>query len=139
MSKHTSDSPNTSPAPRRVDRSHRRALLHELDDRTRSLHVSVLSHTLAEGVPVNPSALAVVLSAHDDLANETLCFSAEHVTELVWCGIADFCDDYGLAMPDGCSEALHAVLAIGTATSAFSPRSDPSADLFSAFRELAAS
>jgi len=121
-----------------VDRKQRRALLDELDVEARALHLDVLRHTLADGVPVNPSALVVVLSAHDDLADDSLCFSADHVNELLWCGVADFCADYGLEMPDGCSAALHAVLAIGTALDALNPSSDPPAELFTAFNALAA-
>jgi hypothetical protein len=137
MSNTTNSSPET---PLLVsDRSVRRALLAELPVSLRRLHVSVLADTLANGVPVRPAALAVVLSAHDDLAEACLRFTSEHVNELLWCGIAEFCEDYGIAMPDGCAEALYSVLATASASGILEADSDAVADLFAAFRELAAS
>lgn len=121
-----------------LNRAARRALLDELPLPVRSLHIEVLRRTLAEGIPVNPAALVVVLSAHEDLADEALVFSADHVNELLWFAIAEFCEDFNLVMPDGCSEALHAVLAIGVALDALHPASDPASKLFGAFRQLTA-
>ncbi len=121
-----------------VDRGHRRALVDELEPATRALHVEVLRVTLAEGVPVNPGALAIVLSAHDERAPQPLLFTANDVTELLWFGVAEFCEEYGLEVPAGCSDALHAVLAIGDATGQLHPDSDSPRTLFNAFRELAA-
>ncbi len=105
----------------------------------RALHVEVLQRTLAEGVPVSPAALIAVLSAHDDLADRALLFSADHVNELLWCGIAEFCEDFGITMPTGCREALYAVLAFGSALDLLHPDSDSETELFSAFRELVSS
>ncbi len=122
-----------------LDRHARKALLGELPPAMRALHVEVLRRTLAEGVPVSPAAVTVVLSAHDDAADRPLCFTAGHVNELLWYGIAEFCEDYGIEMPDGCREALYAILAFGTALDLLDPESDDEAALFSAFRELVTS
>lgn len=132
-------SDTSTPAPITLDRSTRRALLGELPPQVRALHVEVLQRTLAEGVPVSPAAVIAVLSAHDDLADRALLFSADHVNELLWCGIAEFCEDYGIAMPAGCREALYAVLALGSALDLLDPGSDNESELFSAFRELVTS
>lgn len=120
-----------------LNRSTRRALLSELPAEVRELHVAVLRHSLADGIPVNPAALVAVLSAHHDLVDTALLFSAEHVNELLWFAIAEFCEDFGLVMPDGCSEALHAVLAIGVALEVLASNSDSPAELFGAFHQLA--
>lgn len=137
MSNSTND-PHTV-APRPLDRAYRRALLSELPADMRALHVEVLQRTLAEGVPVSPAALIAVLSAHDDTADTALLFTAAHVNELLWCGIAEFCEDYSIIMPTGCREALYAVLALGSALDLLHPESDSEAELFSAFHELVSS
>ncbi len=121
-----------------VDRTIRRALLNELPAVLRSQHVEVLAHTLQSGVPVSPAALVVVLSAHDDMADAPLRFSAEHVQELLWFGLAEFCEDYGIAMPDGCQEALHALLSISVATDVLDTDGDSVGEVFAALRQLAA-
>jgi hypothetical protein len=125
--------------PRTVDRAVRRALLAELPVDLRRLHVEVLAETLANGLPVNPAALVVVLSAHDDAAEVPLRFTSVHVEELLWCGVTEFCEDFGLVMPDGCPEALHAVLAVATGASSLDIESDPVAALFAVFHQLTAS
>lgn len=99
----------------------------------------MLSDTMANGVPVRPSALCVVLAAHLDLADSPLRFTTSHVEELLWCGLSEFCEDVGLELPDGCPEALHAVLAAASAQGLLDDESDPVSALFGAFRQLAAS
>jgi hypothetical protein len=130
---------DTEVQPRIVDRAVRRALLAELSVDLRQLHVAVLAETLANGLPVNPAALVVVLSAHDEMAEVALRFTSVHVEELLWCGVTEFCEDFGLVMPDGCPEALHAVLAVATRSSSLDVESDPVSALFAAFHQLTAS
>jgi len=131
--------PPSLPDARVVDRSVRRALMSDLPAELRDVRRIVLSDTMANGVPVRPSALCVVLAAHDDLADGPLRFTAAHVEELLWCGLSEFCEDVGLEMPGGCPEALHAVLAAASARDLFDGGSDPASELFASFRQLAAS
>ena len=104
----------------------------------RRLHVRVLSETMANGVPVNPAALVAVLAAHDESTGSALTFTAEQIEELLWYGVAEFCEEHEVVMPAGCREALHAVLAVGTETQAFDPASDSPALLFGALDQLVA-
>ena len=130
--------PPSTLAPRVVDRAVRRALVSDLPVELRALRRIVLADTMANGVPVRPSALCVVLAAHLDLADRPLWFTAGHVEELLWCGLAEFCEDFGLELPEGCPEALHAVLATAGAQGLFDRDSDSASELFAAFRQLAA-
>lgn len=98
-----------------------------------------MTETLANGLPVRPSALCAVLAAHDDLAESALRFTAEHVQELLWCGVQEYCDDLGFVVPEGCPQALHAVLAVATAHDLFDDDSDTVGDVFRALGELVAS
>jgi len=122
-----------------VDVAHRRALLEELGPELRELYGAVLAGTLADGVPVSPTAVAVVLSAHDEHGIDPRLFTGAHVAELLWFAIADFCREYGLEVPAGCREALHAIIAIGYATGRLHDESDELGSLFAAFHELVAS
>lgn len=131
--------PPTLPVARVVDRDLRRALVSDLPVELRELRRLVLTDTMANGVPVRPSALCVVLAAHLDLAETPLRFTAAHVEELLWCGLSEFCEDVGFEMPAGCPEALHAVLAVASAHGLFDNESEPAAALFGAFHQLAAS
>jgi|GEM_PF-1845198 len=128
--------PNSDP--QIVDRAARKGLLNDLPSELRALHVDVLAHTLQSGIPVAPSALVVVLSAHIDTADSPMRFTAEHVQELLWFGLAEFCEDYHLQVPDGCQEALHALLSIAVATNSLDTASDSVGDVFAAFGQLAA-
>jgi hypothetical protein len=130
---------DTETQDRTVDRAMRRALLADLHLDLRRLHVEVLAETLANGLPVNPAALVVVLSAHEDMAEVPLRFTSVQVEELLWCGVTEFCEDFGLVMPNGCSEALHAVLAVATNSSSLDAESDPVTELFGVFHQLTAS
>ena len=114
-------------------------MIAELPIELRVLRRRVLTETMANGVPVRPSALCAVLAAHNDLADAPLTFTAEQVEELLWCGINEYCEDVGLQVPTGCPEALHAVLAAASALELFDANSDPIADVFVAFHQLAAS
>ena len=134
----STNTPASRAEPRAIDRTIRKALLSELPVALRVQHVEVLAHTLRSGVPVSPAALVVVLSAHDDMAEAPLRFSAEHVQELLWFGLAEFCEDYGIAMPDGCQEALHALLSISVATDVLDTDGDSVGEVFAALRQLSA-
>lgn len=135
----TSDSTgNEASEPQVVTRQIRKALLAGLSVRLRNLHVQVLTQTLKSGTPVRPDALAVVLAAHEDFCDDTMQFSAAHVQELLWFGLAEFCEDYGIVPPNGCHEALHGLLALGVATKTIDTAGDPVGEVFAAFRELAA-
>ena len=134
----STNTPVSRTEPLAVDRTIRKALLSELPVILRSQHVEVLAHTLRNGVPVSPAALAVVLSAHDDMAVVPMRFTAEHVQELLWFGLTEFCEDYGIAMPEGCQEALHALLSISVATDVLDTDGDSVGEIFAAFRQLAA-
>lgn len=114
-------------------------MIAELPDELRRLRRRVLTETMANGVPVRPAALCAVLAAHCDLADAPLTFTAEHVEELLWFGVNEYCEDVGLELPEGCREALHAVLAAASALALFGDDSDPVADVFGVFRQLAAS
>lgn len=129
--------PPTAAEPVEIDRHVRRSLTAELPPALRGLRRRVLAETMANGVPVRPAALCAVLAAHVDLADSPLTFTAAHVQELLWCGVSEFCEDVGLIMPDGCAEALHAVLAVANAQGLFDEESDSTAAVFGAFRELA--
>ncbi len=134
----TSENPPV-PSVKPVDRAMRRALLAELPQELRAVRMIVLRDTLANGIPVRPEALAVVLAAHHDLAESALTFTAAHVQELLWFGVSEFCDDLGLELPDGCPEALHAFLAVVCAGELLDAASDPVTEVFAAFHQLAAS
>lgn len=111
----------------------------EFPESLRTLRRIVLTDTMANGVPVNPSALTVVLAAHLDLADGPMRFTASHVEELLWFGVAEFCEDFGYEMPAGCPEAFHAVLAVACGQELLDDESDPVGDLLGAFRQLQAS
>lgn len=111
----------------------------ELPDELRRLRRRVLTDTMANGVPVRPAALCAVLAAHDDLADTPLTFTAEHVQELLWFGVHEYCEDVGLEVPEGCRDALHAVLAAASAMNLFADDSDPVGEVFGVFHQLAAS
>lgn len=131
--------PPTAPSPKAIDRTVRRAIVAELPIELRVLRRRVLTETMANGVPVRPAALCAVLAAHNDVADAPLTFTAEHIEELLWYGVNDYCEDIGLVIPVGCAEALHAVLATASALDFFDANSDPIADVFGAFHQLAAS
>ena len=84
----------------------------DLPAEIRKLGVDVLKETMANGVPVDPTALTVVLAAHLDVAGEPLEFTPEHVAALLWHEVAGFCDDIGVGLPPGSAAALHALLAV---------------------------
>lgn len=130
--------PPSAPVPRLLDRQIRRAIVAELPVELRQLRHQVLVESMANGVPVRPDALCAVLAAHHDLADHPLTFTAAHVEELLWCGVKEFCDDVGLVLPDGCPEALHALLAAATARNLFDEHSDSVRDVFGAFGQLVA-
>ena len=67
---------------------------------------------MACGVPVDPAALTVVLAAHLEAADEPLKFDGDHVSQLLWYEVLEFCTDSGIQLPSGCAAALHAVLAV---------------------------
>ena len=134
----TSENPPV-PTAKPVDRDTRRALVAELPEQLRSVRLTVLRDTLANGVPVRPEALAVVLAAHHDLADSTFTFTAAHVQELLWFGVSEFCEDLGLELPDRCPEALHAFLAVVCVGELLDEASDSVTEVFAAFHQLAAS
>ena len=134
----TSENPPVAEA-NPVDRATRRALVAELPSELRAVRMTILRDTLANGVPVRPEALAVVLAAHHDLADSALTFTAEHVQELLWFGVSEFCEDLGLELPNGCPEALHAFLAVVCAGELLDEASDSITEVFAAFHQLAAS
>lgn len=92
--------------------------------------------TLANGVPVEPRALTVVLSALAELTAGSLVVTGAGVERLLWVGIENFCEEEGLDMPVGCVDALHAVLAVATATNALARGSDRPAKLFAPLHEM---
>ena len=134
----TSNPTNPGYEPKAVSHAVRKALLGELPVELRGVHVEVLSETLRTGVPVRPAALAVVLATHYDLTDTPLTFTAAHVQELLWCGLSEFCEDYSLILPEGCTEALHALMSIGVETRLLDTGTDSLGDVFAAFRELTA-
>jgi len=135
----SNSTPNPPPTPELavIDRTVRRALTKELPPELRAIRRRVLAETMSNGVPVRPSALCAVLAAHADLADSPLTFTADHVQELLWSGVSEFCEDVGLVVPNGCSQALYAVLAVAKAHGLFDEQSDSTAAVFAAFGELA--
>jgi len=123
---------NAGPADREVIR----LLVAELPEPFRQLRTAIMVETLANGVPVEPRALTVVLSALAELTNNTLVVTSPTVERLLWVGIENFCDEEGIAAPDGCIDALHAVLAVGTATLVFERGSDGAAELFTPLQAM---
>ena len=90
-------------------------------------------------MPIRPDALVVVLSAHVDMVDDPLVFTNEHVQELLWFGIHEFCEDRSLIVPDQCFEALHAVVATATTGEILSKESDRPSELLSAIQSVRAS
>ena len=127
-----------------IDASSRRRLRATLPSAVRSLYVDVLRDTMRHGVPVDPTALIVVLGAHTEMSRaeteaDVLHFTSTHVSELLWFGIHEFCEDQDLVVPDGCVDALHAALATATATACLSSTSDGATELFTTLEGLRAS
>ncbi len=131
----TASTPDAS-TDRPIDPAARKALLGELPVVLRRVYTAVLEHTLANGAPVDPSSLVVVLSALDDALENPLDLRAEAMQELLWYGIGRFCADLGLSAPPGCGEALFATLAVTVADERFETSGDPLGDVFAAVREL---
>lgn len=96
-----------------LDRGRRRALANELPEPLRVVYRRVLATSLREGVPVDPSALVVILSVLDEICEDPLRFGAPLVEKLLWHEIATFCASNEIEMPSSCSEALFALLVIG--------------------------
>ncbi len=130
-------SPLTSPA---VDeRTACRMLARELPRSLRDLRVAVMRETLANGVPVSPAALTVVLSVQDEQSEDPLRFTAEGVEQMLWFGIDAFCEELAIGIPPGCGAALHALLATIVRLELLAPGSDPAGELFAAIRGLGVS
>lgn len=123
---------NAGPA----DREAMRLLVTELPEPFRQLRTTTMVETLANGVPVEPRALTVVLSALAELTDHTLVVTGAIVERLLWVGIENFCDEEGIAAPDGCIDALHAVLAVATATQVFERGSDSAPKLFAPLQAM---
>lgn len=124
---------------RRVGRAHNRvmrALVSELPAELRRLRVDTLAHTLANGVPVDPRALTIVLSALDETCGESLLLTRATVEQLLWIGIEQFCTSAELETPAGCVEALHAAVAVADGTKLLAPESDSTPQLFRPFQEM---
>ena len=119
--------------------AHRREIKDGLPVCLRELYHAVLLDTLRNGVPVRADALAVVLGAHCSLVDEPLAFTGEHVEQLLWFGIDDYCEDEGVITPVGCHQALHAALATAAASSLLSRSADEPRELFDALDSLRAS
>ena len=119
-----------------VDREAIRLLVSELPEPFRQLRKATMVETLANGVPVEPRALTVVLSALAELTADTLVVTGAIVERLLWVGIENFCEEEGLVAPDGCVDALHGVLAVATATHVFAVGSDRPAKLFAPLHEM---
>jgi hypothetical protein len=127
----------TSPA---VDeRTACRMLARELPQSLRDLRVTVMRETLANGVPVSPAALTVVLSVQDEQSEEPLRFTVDGVEQMLWYGIDAFCEELAIDVPEGCAAALHAVLAAAVRLELLGEQSDATADLFRAMRGLGVS
>lgn len=95
-----------------------------------------MRETLANGVPVAPAALTVVLSVQDEQSEDPLGFTVAGVEQMLWYGIDAFCEELAIAVPDGCTAALHAVLAAAVRLELLGPGSDSPGDLFAAMRGL---
>lgn len=124
---------------RRAARTHNvvmRALVDELPTDLRRLRVATLADTLANGVPVDPFALTVVLSALDETCVEPLLITRSQVEELLWIGIERFCGQAGIPTPAGCAPALHAALAYALASDQLVPGSDSTVQLFAPLHEM---
>ncbi|MGI9607112.1 MAG: hypothetical protein ACR2P0_13325 [Acidimicrobiales bacterium] len=121
---------------RRRERTAYKALVGELPEELRNLRVAVLIETLSAGSPANPAAVTAVLSAHDDRADQPMRWTRDHVEELLWIGIDDFCREYDLPRPEGCPEALHAILGVATRCKLLAPGSDRTCELFGPVRQL---
>ena len=122
-----------------IDKEQRRYLRAELPDCLNDLYKVVLTDSLRSGVPIRPDALVVVLSAHVEMVHDPLVFTNEHVQELLWFGIHEFCEDRSLIVPERCFEALHAVLASATKAEILSENSDRPGELLSALQSVRAS
>jgi len=90
----------------------RRTMVDELPASLRALYRRVLVETLRSGVPVDPGALAVVLSAFDECADDPERITSAVIERLLWFEIAVFCERHNLEVPSGCSSALFACVAI---------------------------
>jgi hypothetical protein len=119
-----------------ADREAIRQLVSELPEPFRQLRKATMVETLANGAPVEPRALTVVLSALAELTADTLVVTSATVERLLWVGIENFCEEEGLVAPDGCVDALHAVLAVATTTNVFAGGSDRPAKLFAPLHEM---
>lgn len=104
----------------------------------RRLYKHTLLTTLREGVPVDPTALVVVLSVIDDCATDPLYFCPESVEQLLWCEITSFCAQHEIQVPTGCGAALFAVLAIGSADERLGVRVEDPEVVFGVLNQLSA-
>lgn len=122
-----------------IDSATRRSIRDELPATLRALYASVLAATLASGSPVNPSALVAVLATHYETCDVPLRFTGDHVSELLWFAIHEFCEDRSLIVPTECAAALHAVLDAAATSEVLSRGSDAPTELFRALEGLHAS
>lgn len=71
----------------------------------------ILVASLAAGRPVDADVLAVVMAVkaeREDVAVE--CWTSELVWEMLWIDIAAWCERNGFEVPEGCPEALWALI-----------------------------
>lgn len=122
-----------------IDTNTRRSLRAALPASLRTLYSAVLAETLLNGNPVSPTALVVVLSAHYESGEAPLQFTSDHISELLWFIIHEFCEDRGFVVPDDCAAALHAALKAASEADSLSGGSDTPSDLFRALEGLQAS
>jgi len=133
MSSHA-DFPRSEPV--HVGTEIRRALTGELPVQLRRVYRSVLEHTLSQGVPVDPSAVAVVLSVLDERCEDPLLFIPERIEQLVWFEVAEFCAENRITVPQRCVEALFAVMAISLADPTLGARAEDPEAVFGALAAL---
>ena len=133
MSTHANTSRN---AARTIDIELRRTLTAELPPALRRLYRRVLEETLAQGVPVDAGAVAVVLSVMDENFEDPLHFAPERMEELLWFAVTAFCDSFGLAVPGACAEALFAIVAIGLACPTIGANAKDPEAIFGVLRQL---
>ena len=123
---------------RRIDRIVRRALVQELPVPLRQLYRSVLITTLSEGLPVDPDALAVLLSTLDECADDPMRINSALIEQLLWFEIAAFCARSQLQVPSGCAAALFAAVAIVMGDEAVSLRVEDPEAVFGVLSQLSA-
>lgn len=119
----------TESTPEPVITDRRARDLTQLPPHVRQLRRTILAEALAQGTPINPDAVSVILAAKMASDAPLMLFTEDIVWDLVWFDICNWCGLRRLDIPWGITEAMWFVLHFLTFQELLDPASDHVEDL----------